>query len=378
MTTYATQLQAAGAAVTVLSAEKTVTHWAERYVGPWWQAAPVEPDSVCAGPLVVAEVDTEKYGDAALAVTQTPHRSTTYAKARTLVADSGEEGVIAAVSPGELLAYRSEPASGRLTVYGCEPETVATATARLAREVMRGVLLRDGWAVLHASAVVKDSRVVLTFGAKGAGKTTTALALAARHGWGLLANDRVFVRPNGQGGVDVLPWPSAAALGLGLLDALDWFETARERLKGGEALHPTQDTRVTDALIAGDRTPLWEKGKELKVQVLPDQFPRWFSVPLATGGEAAALVFPRIDADAAPAVSDDCRGLDDHDFMTGETEDRYPDIFELARVDGGGTEEARHEVAHLLAALPHHSVVLGHDVTAHADFLTQLVDLPAS
>ncbi|MGV9349500.1 hypothetical protein ACWDSD_32840 [Streptomyces spiralis] len=91
-----------------------------------------------------------------------------------------------------------------------------------------------------------------------------------------------------------------------------------------EDLHPTQDRRVTDALIAGDRTPLRENGKELKVQVFPDQFPRWFSVPLATGGEA------------------------------------------------------RHDVAHLLAAPAHHSLVLSHDVTANADFLPQLVDLPAS
>ncbi|MFC8096976.1 hypothetical protein [Streptomyces sp. NPDC057363] len=99
--------------------------------------------------------------------------------------------------------------------------------------------------MLHASAVVQDGRTVLTFGGKGAGKTTTALALASRHGYGLLANDRVFVRPGERGGVDVLPWPSAAAVGLGLLEALGWFETARERLEAGEALHPTQDKRVT-------------------------------------------------------------------------------------------------------------------------------------
>lgn len=60
--------------------------------------------------------------------------------------------------------------------------------------------------------------------------------------------------------------------------------------------------------------------------------------------------------------------------MSGATEDRYPDVFELARVDGGGTEESRHEVAHRLAELPHHSVVLGHDVAANADFLVKLTD----
>src|SRR5690606_31123874 len=165
---------------------------------------------------------------------------------------------------------------------------VATATARLAREMLRGLLLRDGWAVLHASAVVaEDGRTVLTLGRKGAGKTTTALALAGRHGCGLLANDRVFVRANDRGGVDVLPWPSAAALGLGLLDALGWFEICRERLQAGEALHPTQDGRVTEALLAGRREPLWAGGKELKVQVFPDQFPGWFGVPLAAEGQAA-------------------------------------------------------------------------------------------
>jgi len=199
-----------------------------------------------------------------------------------------------------------------------------------------------------------------------------ALALAHRNGLGLLANDRVFVRPNDGGGVDVLPWPSAAAIGLGLLDALGWFDVARERLAGGEALHPTQDKRVTEALLAGLREPLWEDVKELKAQVFPDQLVRWFSLPLATDGEAAALIFPRIEAGAAPALEQRSRSLGEHDFMSGKTEDRYPDVFELARVDGGGTAESRQEVARRLAALPHHSVVLGHDLAANADFLAKL------
>ncbi|MBX9395683.1 hypothetical protein K4749_19290 [Streptomyces sp. TRM72054] len=375
MTTHATRLQVAEAATTVLSTDKVVTDWAERYAGPWWNAAPCDTESVCVAPLVVAEVDTDKYGDASLAVTQAPHTSTTYAKAQTLVARDEKSGLIAAVSPSELLAYRSEPAAGRLDIYGCDPEAVATASARLAREMVRGVLLRSGWSVLHASAVVQDGRAVLTFGQKGAGKTTTALALAARHGWELLANDRVFVRANADGGVDVLPWPSAAAVGLGLLDALGWFDIARERMQCGEALHPTQDQRVTQALLTGDRTPLWDNDRELKAQVFPDQFGDWFGVPLATSGQAAALVFPRVVAGSAPIAMDECCGLTDHDFMTGRTEDRYPDIFDLVRVDGGGTEVARHDVARILAALPHHPVVLGHDVAENADFLTKLVDL---
>jgi hypothetical protein len=375
VTTHAVRLDAADAAVSVVSANKAVTQWTARYFGQWWKAAEVPADSVCAGPLVIAEVDPDRYADEALAVTQAPNESMTYARAQLLLARDEAAGVIRGVQPEEALAYRSEPHAGSLIIVGCDTEAVATATARLAREVVRGMLLRSGWSVLHASAVVQDGRVFLTFGQKGAGKTTTALALAAGQGLHLLANDRVFVRPGEDGGVDVLPWPSAAALGLGLLDGLGWFDITRELLGAGESLHPTQDVRVTEAILAGRREPIWDGDKELKAQVFPDQFPNWFGVPLATGGEAAALVFPRIEAGAAPALEEGAgRRLSDGDFMSGATEDRYPDVFELARVDGGGTEESRHEVAHRLAELPHHSVVLGHDVAANADFLVKLTD----
>lgn len=289
---HAVRLEAADASVTVMSAERAVTDWTARYFGQWWKATEVDAESVCAGSVVTADVSPVHYENAALGVIEAVHTSTTYAKAQLLVARDEAAGVISAVSPKEELAYRSEPAAGRLMIYGRETERVATATARLAREVVRGQLLRDGWAVLHASAVVHEGRTILTFGQKGAGKTTTALALAAQGGLGLLANDRVFVLANDHGGVDVLPWPSAAALGLGLLDGLGWSDTVRERLERGETLHPTQDGRVTKALLAGRREPLWEDGKELKTQVWPNQFPDWFGIPLATHGEAAALTFP--------------------------------------------------------------------------------------
>lgn len=372
MSMHAVRLESAGAAVTVVSAQQAVTDWSARYFGTWWKAAPVDPASVCAEPLVMGSVDNSEYDALALSVTQSPHTSTTYAREQLLLAGHASDGVIRAVSPDAALAYRSEPGALRLDVIGRVAEDVATATARLTREMMRGLLLRDGWAVLHASAVVHEGRAILTFGSKGAGKTTTALALASRPGIGLLANDRVFVRPDERGGVDVLPWPSAAAVGLGLVEALGWFETARERLEAGEALHPTQDMRVTEALLVGDRTPVWERGKELKVQVWPNQFTDWFGVPLATRGEAAALVFPRVEPGAVPAVEETSRTVGDGDFMIGKTEDRYPDIFRLVGVDGGGTQAARQSVGRLLAGLPHHAVVVGHDVTATADFLAKV------
>lgn len=67
------------------------------------------------------------------------------------------------------------------------------------------------------------------------------------------------------------------------------------------------------------------------------------------------------------------RALGEDDFTSGATEDRYPDHFGLTRgINGGGDDVARATVADQLAALPHHQVVLGHDVQANADFLAKL------
>ncbi|MEV5677091.1 hypothetical protein [Streptomyces sp. NPDC052179] len=373
----ATRLEAATAVVTVQSTSPEVTNWAQRYFGPWWNATSVDPTTVCAGAVVSADVDRDQYEE----LTQLVHdgrdtEEVDYAKNRMLLARDGED--IIATSPDEWIAYRSTPATGRLVLVGAHSMTLALAAARLARESVRGQLLRDGWAVLHSSAVVRpaDGATLLAFGDKGAGKTTTALLLAS-NGWQLLANDRVLVRPTGERDVEVVPWPSAAALGLGLVQALGWDVGAREHLRAGGSFHATQHQSVTDALSAGDFTPLWEKGqkRERKLQVFPDQFPALFGVPLATGGRAAGLLFPQIDADAAPDVVEGTRALAEVDFMSGKTEDRYPDVFELAQgVDGGGRASARAEIAARLAELPHRAVRLSHDVPASAAVLSKVAD----
>ncbi|MFD9422327.1 MULTISPECIES: hypothetical protein [unclassified Streptomyces] len=369
----ATRLEAATAVVTVQSNSPEVTNWAQRYFGPWWNATSVDPTTVCAGAVVSADVDRDQYEE----LTHLVHdgrdtKGVDYAKNLLLLARDGED--IIATSPDEWIAYRSTPATGRLVLVGAHSMTLALAAARLARESVRGQLLRDGWAVLHSSAVVRpaDGATLLAFGDKGAGKTTTALLLAS-NGWQLLANDRVLVRPTGERDVEVVPWPSAAALGLGLVQALGWDVGAREHLRAGGSFHPTQHQSVTEALLGGDFTPLWEtaeRKRERKVQVFPDQFPALFGVQLADGGRAAGLLFPQVDADAAPGVVDGTRTLAEADFMSGKAEDRYPDVFELAQgVDGGGRASARAEVADRLAALPHRAVRLSHDVPASAAVL---------
>ncbi|MBP2402493.1 hypothetical protein [Streptomyces syringium] len=367
MTRTATRIATATQAATVTSNSTVVTEWALRYFGPWWSATSTTEDD---GPQVIADVNPGRVTEIAQQVADRSGEETVYASSRMLLGRD-DEGTVFASQREDKTAYRAEP-GGPLHIYGCEDIPVALAAARLAREVVRGRLLADGWSILHASAVVRDGQAVLTLGDKGAGKTTTALLLA-RAGWQLLANDRVFIRPDGDR-LRVLPWPSAAAIGLGLLDALGWYDQVRDRVQEGEQLHPTQHQMVTDALHSGSRTPLWkESGKELKPQFFPDQLATWLGLTLATEGHAARILFPRITPGAEPALLDEDRRVSAGDFFTVGTEDRYPDVFGLLPDDIPGTKP----LLELLGELPRQPLSLGHDVKANTDLLMQVTELIA-
>ncbi|GGP80081.1 hypothetical protein [Streptomyces melanogenes] len=359
---YATRIQTDIHDVTVTSYSESVTAWSRRYFGPWWNATTPKPPYT--GSLVEADVDGPDTASVAQDIVEYQHQDTVYANSL-MVYRRTPGRVVLAAQPADQLAYRYVPGGG-LRISGAEETMVALAAARLAREMVRGQLLAAGWTILHASAVTDSTgQAVLTFGPKGAGKTTCALLLA-RKGWKLLANDRVFVRPDGDG-VRVLPWPSAAAIGLGLLDALDLYEPVAARVKDGEELHPTQDPLVTDALRTSSRTPIRNKaGKELKPQFFPDQLADWLGLSLATEGRAARLLFPTVGADTAPAVLDVDQRLGDDDFFTAETEDRYPDVFGLAPSTGTAAHE---HVADVLHRLPRHTLQLGHDAAANTALL---------
>ena len=65
--------------------------------------------------------------------------------------------------------------------------------------------------------------------------------------------------------------------------------------------------------------------------------------------------------------------LAEADFFSTKTEDRYPDVFGLARADTATCGHARAIVRERLACLPHYAVTLGHDVTANIDVLSKIV-----
>lgn len=365
----ATRIHVDTAAVTVASQTEAVTDWSRRYFGPWWNAAASDtpgPGGFADGGLVLADVDPARVDDIAALVTDYGHDETTYANARTLVAR--HDGITHAVQPDERIGYQADGL--RLVIVGDHAEPVAVAAARLARELVRGQLLSDGWTVLHASAATQNGDAVLALGDKGAGKTTTALLLA-RAGWGLLANDRVFVRPEGDGRVRVLPWPSAAAIGLGLLDATGLYYPVREKVLAGEQFHPTQHPKVTGALRDGRREPLWrEDGKELKPQFFPDQLSTWLGLTLSTSATAAGLLFPAVNPEATPALVEGDRGVTEADVFTSKTEDRYPDIFGLTPTTVTGAETLTEH----LARLPRRSLVLSHDTDANAALLAKTAE----
>ncbi|MFD4787611.1 hypothetical protein ACFWN1_11245 [Streptomyces sp. NPDC058459] len=365
MSLTAIRIHADTATVTVASRTAAITDWSARYFGPWWNAAAADdpgPGSLTGGGLVLADTDPGRVDDIAALVADLSPEETTYANARTLVGRA--DGITHAVQPDERIGYQAN--GRRLVIVGDALEPVAVAAARLARELVRGQLLADGWTVLHASAATRNGDAVLTLGDKGAGKTTAGLLLALG-GWGLLANDRVFVRPEPDGRVRVLPWPSAAALGLGLLDATGLYDQVREKVLAGGQLHPTQHPTVTQALVDDRREPLWkDTGKELKPQFFPDQLGSWLGLTLATEARAAGLLFPAMSPDAVPALVENGRTLTDADVFDRTTEDRYPDIFDLTPTTATGTQA----LAQHLARLPRRSLLLSHDTKASAALLT--------
>lgn len=368
-----TTIAAAGKTVTVSTLDPAVNDWVGQYVSPWWTV-----QNGTGGAMTVSAVhDPARYDRLASGVTATAHAETAYPRARTRYT-TAREGSVLAVTPTHQVAYRYTATERRIEVVGRGPDAavLARATVRVARELIRSQLVAEGWTVLHASAaVVAGGRAVLTLGDRGAGKSTVAFTLAAA-GACLLANDRVFARVRrGAAGVELLAWPSGAAVGLGLMGALGWAKAARARLAGGATAHPSQDRRVTEALLAGRTRAQRDGGRELKAHVRPEEFSGWYGIATAGSAQAGLVLFPRMAPEAAPGIDSGGKTeLAEQHFMWGAQEDSYPDVFGLTTGCGGGSEQARAALAQAVGALPRRALVLGHDHGANSAFLAALTE----
>ncbi|MGH3865102.1 MAG: hypothetical protein ACRDQ4_03005 [Pseudonocardiaceae bacterium] len=364
---HALQVSAGSATVLVTSDTPAVTDWITQYFGCWWTVRPITSADNTSGPVLHCHVDPDRFAATQDSLNTRPHRTIEFARKPLHVADN-TDNTVCAVDPTEQLAYHTDTGRTRLTLTATGSLGLCLAAARITRELIRAQLEADGWAILHASAAVRGDNATLALGPKGAGKTTTALLLTTQ-GHQLLANDRVFLHPATRA---LLPWPAAAALGLGLLHAHGLLDGVRAQLAAGQRLHPTVDPAVTAAIRNGHTSPLHDPhGCELKTQLFPHQLTDWLGLHLTRSATATALIFPCIDPDGEPRLDASSRTVTSSDFFDPDHDDRYPHFLRLTRI----TPDHRHQIwartRDALATVPHHSIVLTHDTTRSRQLLAQ-------
>jgi hypothetical protein len=362
---HALRVSAGPATVLVTSDAPAVTDWITQYFGCWWTVRPITSADDTSGPVLGCHIDPDRFAAARDSLNTRAHRIIEFARNPLYVADN-TDNTVCAVDPTEQVAYGTDTGRTRLTLTATGSLGLCLAAARITRELIRAQLEADGWAIMHASAAVRDNNATLALGPKGAGKTTTALLLTTQ-GHQLLANDRVFLHPATRA---LLPWPAAAALGLGLLHAHGLLDGVRAQLAAGQHLHPTVDPAVTAAILNGHTSPLRDPhGRELKTQLFPHQLTDWLGLRLTRSATAAALIFPRFDPDGEPRLDAFSHTVTSSDFFDPDHDDRYPDFLRLTRI----TPEHRHQIwartRDALATVPHHSVVLTHDTTRSRQLL---------
>ncbi len=359
MSLFSTHVSCAGRSVTVSSGTRFIADWVQRYFAPWWSVADRRVADI--DRLVRADVD---HGRARGAITRVRGNP-----AATAVRYAGGEltflregAVVHAAQEG--LAYRYAPGEA-LEILGMQRLDVAVSAARLAREVLRGRLLGDGWLLLRASAAVGPcGRAVLALGGKGTGKTTAAFLLAQAPGWSLLSDDRIFVRPDRGGLVEALAWPSTVSVGFGLLEAGGWSAPVRERGLSDPARQATD-------VMAGGLRPL-RAGQELRSRFRPDQLRDGLGLSLAMHGVVSHLLFPMIGPYARAGRLNEARRFAEADVITASRDDRYPDAFGLTL-----TADDPKYLVNALGGLPQDSVLLGHDADGSRAFLLDLISRPS-
>lgn len=367
---HVVRVSAGPATVDVIADDEAVTSWITQYFGSWWTVQPTTHQffAELSGPVLHCRIHPDSYTATQDSVGSRRHRVVEFARKPLQVIDDAD-GAVCAVDPAERVAYHADVERTQITLVAAESLGLCLAAARITRELIRVQLEADGWAILHASAAVRDGNAVLALGSKGTGKTTSALLLTT-HGHQLLANDRVFLHAATRA---LLPWPAAAALGLGLLHAHGLLEGVRARLAAGQRLHPTVDPAVTAAILGGLTSPLRDsRGRELKPQLFPHQLVDWLGLRLARSAVATTLLFPQVHPDSEPGIAPEPRSLTSADFFDPDNDDRYPDFLRLARI----TPEHRHQLwtqtCETSATLPRHSLFLNHDTVRSGQLLVAI------
>jgi hypothetical protein len=129
-------------------------------------------------------------------------------------ADWTIEARVAAPEPGMAVlapwqvGYRADAAARRARICAEDPRNLGITVRKAVREALLEYCEARGYAMLHASAVARDGRVVIAVGDKGSGKTTLALSAALTLGYRYLSNDHLILyRDGGRLTATSLPTP---------------------------------------------------------------------------------------------------------------------------------------------------------------------------
>jgi hypothetical protein len=148
-------------------------------------------------------------------------------------------------------AFRIDAAATRLDAWWQSPLTDADAVTYLLGPVLAFLLRLKGRVPLHASGAVVDGRAVLFAGDAGAGKSTTAAALAAL-GCPLLSDDVV---PLAEAGSGPLAWPGYPRVSL-CADAAQILFAGRGELPAFSATYTKRYLDLEAAGLSFQRAPL--------------------------------------------------------------------------------------------------------------------------
>ena len=369
-------LSADAASVMLDSECEGVVRWTTEYLGAWWDVSTTSSTAPAGAPRVQAVLDRGEHDRIAGDLAQDGVPCLAFMGAAGLRRASADGTSVWAAIPEQGVCFQHDRSLREVRIVSGDARALRSATTRLAREMIALQLQARGWCLVHAAGVAKDGRAVLVLGGKGSGKTAAALTLAAALGWALLANDRVLLRVTGTE-VTVCSWPSSCRLGLGLVAALGWGRTLRERTLADAVQVPNQPREITEAIAAGDLRPVRAaSGKELKSELMPVELAAWFGFHFQGRGRLAALLFPRVDLDreaAEPRTVTPGASVGHHDLDVAGKEALYPDFLDLSATLGAGRGDPDLDALNAsLAALPHVEATLGPSISSNGQALAAL------
>jgi hypothetical protein len=181
---------------------------------------------------------------------------------------------------------------------------------RLVRDTATRIAKAGGSLVLHSSAFVHDGGAHLVIGDSGAGKSTTAIALARLlPGAGWMGNDRMHLDAGDDGRYRVTACPLPLAVNKGSLDVMGVTGFASWPVRAG---------------LPGPGSD-WDRFQgEDKLKLSSREVSRFLGVEVVPAAPLAGVILPRIDRDAdhflgpaepgwaADVIRRNCFSLDDN------------------------------------------------------------------